>query len=262
MAWTVEHAYDDFPRIEEEFGAALDRSLYPCGPDQLYDILAALGLAPGSVAIDVGCGDGRHCRRLTERFGLDVTGIDPVLHQLQSARRETSSVKFALGIAEALPIADSSADLIWCRDVLVHVPNPAAAFAEFDRVLKPGGRALVYQMFATEALEPQERDLIFRTMGIAELAADIGRTDAAIRASGLNVLETFEIDSEWGEYDQERTGKPGRNLLRVARLRRRADEYVARYGQRNYDIMLGDCLWHLYAMIGKLTRRAIVLAKS
>jgi hypothetical protein len=49
--------------------------------------------------------------------------------------------------------------------------------------------------------------------------------------------------------------------VRAARLRRHADEYLARYGQQNYDMMLGDCLWYVYAMIGKLTGRAVLLAK-
>lgn len=262
MNVTLEHAYDEFPRIEQEFGAALDQSLDPGGPDQLYDIVSGFGLAPGSVALDVGCGEGGHSARLRARFGFDVTGIDPVPRHLDLASTAAPGIAFVPGSAEALPAADSSVDLVWCRDVLIHVSDLTAAYAEFHRVLKPGGWALVYQMFATELLEPRERAFFIDSMGVAEAAADIASTDAAIGACGLRVVETFEIDSEWGEYEQERTGKPGRNLLRAARLRRRADEYIARYGQKNYDTMLGDCLWHVYAMIGKLTRRAIVLAKN
>jgi SAM-dependent methyltransferase len=262
MTWAIEHAYDDFPRIEDEFGAALDQSLDPRGPDHLYDIVTGLGLAPGSVALDVGCGEGHHSAELQERFGFDVTGIDPVSRHIEIASAAAPGVAFMLGTAEAIPAADASVDLVWCRDVLIHVSDLTAVYAEFQRILKPGGRALVYQMFATELLEPNERAFLIDSMGVDETAAVIANTDAAVAASGLRVVETFEIDSEWGEYAQERTGKPGRNLLRAARLRRRADEYIARYGQKNYDIMLGDCLWHVYAMIGKLTRRAIVLAKN
>ena len=59
MPWSLEQAYDAYPRIEEEFSAALDQSLDPRGPDLLYDLVARLGLAPGAVALDVGCGEGR-----------------------------------------------------------------------------------------------------------------------------------------------------------------------------------------------------------
>jgi hypothetical protein len=117
-------------------------------------------------------------------------------------------------------------------------------------------------MHATERLEPAERQFLFRALGIPDASAAIPAADAAIAASGLEVVETFEIGSEWGEYAQEHTGKPGRNLLRAARLIRHAGEYRARYGRQNYDTMLADCLWHVYAMIGKLTRRAVLLAKQ
>jgi SAM-dependent methyltransferase len=261
MPSTAEHAYDEFPLVEEEFGAALDVSRNPRGPDQLYDIVAALGLPRGASVLDVGCGQGRHAARLRDRFGFAVTGVDPVPRQLEVARTTAPGVAFVLGSAESIPAEDSSVDLVWCRDVLILVPEPAAAYAEFHRVLKPGGRALVYQMHATELLEPAERRFLIGALGISDAAADVAATDAAIAASGLRVLETFDIGSEWGEYAQERSGRPGRNLLRAARLRSHADEYVGRYGRQNYDTMLGDCLWHVYAMIGKLTRRAVLLAK-
>lgn len=262
MPSATEHAYDEFPQIEEEFGAALDRSGDPRGPDQLYGIVAGLGLPRGAAVLDVGCGRGRHAARLRDSFGFAVTGVDPVPGQLEAARTAVPGVKFMLGSAEAIPADSASVDLVWCRDVLTHVADPVAAYAEFHRVLKPGGRALVYQMHATERLEPAERQFLFRALGIPDASAAIPAADAAIAASGLEVVETLEIGSEWGEYAQEHTGKPGRNLLRAARLIRHAGEYRARYGRQNYDTMLADCLWHVYAMIGKLTRRAVLLAKQ
>jgi len=48
-------------------------------------------------------------------------------------------------------------------------------------------------------------------------------------------------------------------LLHAARLRREKKIFIARYGEAAYEMMLGDCLWHAYAMIGKLTRRVYVL---
>ena len=38
--------------------------------------------------------------------------------------------------------------------------------------------------------------------------------------------------------------------------------YVARFGRRGYEIELGDCLWHVFHMIGKLTDRAYLLSKQ
>ncbi len=64
----LEWSYDAYPRIEEEFQAALDASLAPRAPSLLYDLVANMQLPAGSVAADVGCGEGRHSLRLADRF--------------------------------------------------------------------------------------------------------------------------------------------------------------------------------------------------
>jgi hypothetical protein len=56
--WSLDQAYDAYRRIEAEFEEALDQSLDPRGPRGLFDLVAGLGLVPGAVAIDVGCGEG------------------------------------------------------------------------------------------------------------------------------------------------------------------------------------------------------------
>jgi SAM-dependent methyltransferase len=259
--WTLEHAYDEYPRIEEEFSAALDESLDPRDSDMLYDIVAGFGLPAGAVAVDVGCGEGDHAEVLAERFGLSVTGVDPVSRHIELARAAFSGtgVAFVLGTAESIPVSTGSVDLVWCRDVLVHVADLPAAYAEFRRVLRPGGRALVYQMFADDFLEPREASWLWSTMGVVPASAEPSLTETAIAAAGLRIDERIDVGSEWSECQQEEDGRPGRKLLHAARLLRAKDMYLRHYGQANYDMMLGDSLWHIYAMIGKLTRRVYVL---
>src|SRR6266545_4441925 len=140
--WTLDEAYDRYPRIEEEFEKELDASLDPRGPSVLFDFVAGFDLAPGCVAVDVGCGEGMHALSLAERFGFAVTGVDPVPRHVEVAREAAGSEgpTFVLGTAESLPIPDASVDLVWCRDVLVHVADLPSVYAEFRRVLRPGGR--------------------------------------------------------------------------------------------------------------------------
>jgi SAM-dependent methyltransferase len=158
VPWSLEQAYDAYPRIEEEFSAVLDQSLDPRGPDLLYDLVARLGLAPGAVALDVGCGEGRQALALHQRFGFRVTGIDPVPRHIEVARAAAGpdGPVFEVGTAEDIPAGPDLADLVWCRDVLVHVRDLPRAYAEFRRVLRPGGYVVVYQMFGSELLEPRE----------------------------------------------------------------------------------------------------------
>lgn len=261
MSWSLEQAYDAFPRIEEEFSAALDASLHPRGPDLLYDLVTGMGLPPGAVALDVGCGEGRQALVLHQRFGFQVTGIDPVPRHLEIARAAAGPAgpTFTFGMVEHLPVADGAADLVWCRDMLVHVADLPRAYAEFRRVLRPGGRVLVYQMFGTDLLEPREAAWLFEVMGVVPTSADPARTDAAIAASGLVTDECLVIGTEWGEWAEENRHHVGRKLLHAARLRRDPARYLDRYGQAAYDAMLGDALWHVYALLGKLSRRVYLL---
>lgn len=264
--WSLELGYDMYPQLEEEFSAALDESLQPSGPGQLADLVAGLALPAGSVVIDAGCGEGQAAIELARRFGFEVTGIDPVPRQVALARAAAGrggpgGPVFAVGRAEQLPVPDHAADLVWCRDVLVHISDLRAVFTEFRRMLRPGGRVLIYQMFGTDRLEAREAAWLWAVMGVVPGSADPSATEAAITASGLLIDECIAVGTQWGEWAQERGGMPGRKLLHAARLLRGRNGYVARYGQAAYDLMLGDCLWHVYAMIGKLSRRVYLLSR-
>jgi SAM-dependent methyltransferase len=256
VARRIEHSYDEFERIEEAFRAALDESLRPRSPELLYEIVERLGLPGGCVVVDVGCGDGRHSCRLAERFGFAVVGIDPI-----QAPAATEQVRFLRGGAEALPVEDESADLVWCRDVLVHVGDLERAYAEFHRVLRDGGRALVYQTFATDRLEPREAEWLWQALGLEAGSTDPVRNEAAVAAAGLRVDERIDLGSEWAEWLDEQSGAVGQKLLWAARLLRDPERYRARFGDAAYEIMLGDCLWQVYAMLGKLERRIYLLSR-
>jgi SAM-dependent methyltransferase len=255
----LRESYDDFPRIEEEFHRALEGSLGPRGGKMLYDVVAALGLPRGAVALDIGCGEGVHTLVLSDRFGFDVLGVDPVPRHVEVA--SAAGVRCELGRAEQLPVADESVDLIWCRDVLTLVADLSGVFTEMQRVLRPGGRALVYLMLATNLLGSEEA-IRFYSDELVPTSMDAEHVEAAMTDAGLSIAERIEIGSEWGERAEEETGKPGRRLLWAARLLRDPDRYIEQFGPRNYEIMLRDCYWHVYAMIGKLHRRAYVLSRG
>jgi len=254
----LHESYDEFPRLEHEFQEALEESLDPRGPDVLYEVVAALGLPRGGSAVDVGCGEGASTLALAELFGFDVLGVDPVPRNVELVR--AAGARCELGRAEALPVADESVDLVWCRDVLTLVADLDRVFAEMHRVLRPDGRALVYLMLATDLLEPQEA-IRFYSDELVPTSLDAEHVEAAMTDAGLSIDERIEIGSEWGERAEEETGKPGRRLLWAARLLREPDRYIERFGARNYEIMLRDCHWHVYAMVGKLHRRTYVLSR-
>jgi SAM-dependent methyltransferase len=263
--------YDAYPRVEEEFQSALDASLNPRGPEMLYDLVRGLRLPVGASVIDLGCGEGKHTLELASRFGFHVLGVDPVERHIELAKkaleeRATSQpelrgqVRFEPGSAETIPAEDASVDLVWCRDVLVHVAALDQAYASCRRVLRDGGHVLVYQMFGTERLEAREAAWLWDTMGVAPESARPDHAEAAIAQAGFRVEHCIEPGSDWGEWAEEHAGQGTRRLLHAARLLRAPERYIAQFGRATYEIKLGDCLWHIYRMIGKLSPRIYLLS--
>ena len=276
MTWDfLDEAYDEYPRIEEAFQAALDESLQPRGPDFLYDIVRDLGLPPGASVIDLGCGEGEHTVRLAETFRFAAQGVDPVRRhielgneRLDNAARSNPELRklvgFQLGAAEALPAEDASVVLIWWREALYFF-DLDPAFAECHRSLRVGGHMIIYNNFETDLIEPREAERWHASMSMPETVpwnSDPLRVEAALAAVGLQIEQRIELGSEFGEYGEEHTGKPSQQLIHAARLMRAPERYVAQFGQRNYDIMLADALWHVYRLIGKLSSRVYLLRRT
>lgn len=268
---SLDESYDAYERIEDEFQATLDESLNPRGQELLYDFVRELRLPPGSSVLDLGCGDGRHSFKLAQEFGFAVTGIDPVQHHVNVANERLGEaakhdpalrgrVRFEVAWAAPLPLNDASVSLIWSTDVLGLIQGLEEAFAECRRVLRNDGRMLAYYTsFRSDRLESSEAGWLSDRLGIILANSDREHFESAFAAAGLVAEQAMEMGSEWGERSQEEAGEPGRRLLHAARLMREPERYIARFGQTSYDIMLADCLWHVYRMIGKLSSRVYLL---
>ena len=140
------------------------------------------------------------------------------------------------------------------------VADLGQAFDEISRVLRPGGRMLIYTMCATDLLSADEAVLVIENLGVITRSMQVSYIESSITKAGLAIERCDVLGSEWGEYSQEHVGKPGQRLLRVARLLRQPDRYIERFGRQNYDIAVADYLWHVYRMIGKLSERVYVLS--
>ena len=94
----------------------------------------------GDVALDLGCGNGRHLSPLRERFTVAV-GMD-----FSRSMLELCEPPVVRGDLSALPFRDSRADCVLCIAALHHLPSRGerlAALDEIGRVLRPSGEALV-----------------------------------------------------------------------------------------------------------------------
>ncbi|WP_195821595.1 methyltransferase domain-containing protein [Roseobacter sp. MH60115] len=91
--------------------------------------------------LDLGCGEGRFCRKLAER-GYDVTGLDPTAALLAQAEAR-GGARYVTGRAEALPFGDGSFDMVVSYLSLLDIEGIDAALDEVARVLAPGGHFLI-----------------------------------------------------------------------------------------------------------------------
>jgi ubiquinone/menaquinone biosynthesis C-methylase UbiE len=91
--------------------------------------------------LDAGCGDGGVARLLRERV-REVVGVDV---EASSAWREEPDLSFSVANAEQLPFKDALFDIVHSKDSLHHMQAPTRALAEYRRVLKPGGTALIVE---------------------------------------------------------------------------------------------------------------------
>ena len=103
----------------------------------VYQDMVAARLSSGTRVLDLGCGRGGAMERLHPRAGL-VVGLDPDWRSLVEHR--SRAVALSHGMAERLPYADDSFDLVCCSWVLEHLSAPERAFNEVARVLKLDGR--------------------------------------------------------------------------------------------------------------------------
>jgi ubiquinone/menaquinone biosynthesis C-methylase UbiE len=106
-------------------------------------------MVAGDRVVDVGCGPGSAARYASRRGARSVTGVDPSAVMLRLARRLTNqrpntvngaAVTFVEGVAEALPLPDDGADVLWALATVHHWPDLDAALSEARRVLASGGR--------------------------------------------------------------------------------------------------------------------------
>ena len=91
--------------------------------------------------LDVGCGTGANLLMLSE-YG-DAEGVD-ISEDALAFCRERGLEKVRLGAAEKLPYADGTFDLVTALDVVEHMDDDLAGLREMRRVLRPGGRVLLF----------------------------------------------------------------------------------------------------------------------
>jgi SAM-dependent methyltransferase len=108
-------------------------------------VLLGAGLQRGMRVADLGCGVGMVTALLAELVGPEghVVGIDASAAQLAQARERLpqggTNIRFVEASATDTGLPTASFDLVYCRFLLIHLPEPERALREMGALLKPGG---------------------------------------------------------------------------------------------------------------------------
>ncbi len=158
-------------------------------------------VAPGAVAVDLGCGNGLHLMEFADRlesgFGVDFSERFLRYAAAEAARRGHSNLSFFGADLCQLPLPDHCADLVWSFATLYHVERIEQAIAAVERVLKVGGTAI---------LEFGNAHSLNAAVGRAypDIAKLSSRSTHDIRkafdSSSLEIIEwrSFQITPMWG----------------------------------------------------------------
>ena len=105
-----------------------------------------------ATVLDVGSGLGGPCRMLADEYGCQTSGIDLSNEYIRTATKLSKLVHldkrtdFVQGDATCLPYGGHSFDVVWTQHVQMNIPDKNSFYSEINRVLKPGGHFLFYDI--------------------------------------------------------------------------------------------------------------------
>jgi ubiquinone/menaquinone biosynthesis C-methylase UbiE len=165
-------------------------------------VLEGAELQPGETLLDVGVGDGLIAFEALERLGPSGRVIfsdiskDLLDHCHQAAKVEglVDRCSFVLAAADSLDgIADASVDVVTTRSVLIYVKDKAAAFREFYRVLRSGGRISLFEPINKLMADCDPgRFWGYDVSPVASLAAKVDALYESIQPRGKDPMGDFD----------------------------------------------------------------------
>lgn len=187
----------------------------------------ATRFASGRRVLDAGCGMAYGAAMLAEAGAAAVTGVDLAEAVLEAARATVpAGVELLAGDVRELPFEDGVFDLVVCFEVVEHIAEQGRAFAEFRRVLAPGGVLLasspnrdvyvpgnphhVHELTPAELQETLERHFgAVRLVRQHDFVTSAVLSDAALRAADGAELAAAAVHKVAG-------CKPGRETYTLA----------------------------------------------
>jgi ubiquinone/menaquinone biosynthesis C-methylase UbiE len=159
--------------------------------DRTADLAVTAGPAPQRI-LDVGCGTGYLLRRLADRCpdAAELIGVDPARAMIAAARAAAAGdrLQWLEGTAEELPFPEGSFDLVVSTTSFDHWADQGAGLRECARVLTPGGRLVLTDLFSP---------LLVPTLvgGRRRKARTRRRADRLLAAAGFRGAQWHDVEA-------------------------------------------------------------------
>ena len=160
---------------------------------------AVADLHEGETVLDLGSGGGADVLISARRVGPSgkAIGLDMTDEMLELARANArtagvTNVEFVKGYIEELPIPDASVDVIISNCVINLSADKQRVIAEAARVLRPGGRFAISEVFTYEGMDEQTRRYMAALTGCIAGALTRREFEEALRGAGLREVEIRE----------------------------------------------------------------------
>ncbi|XP_075425983.1 uncharacterized protein LOC142465681 isoform X2 [Ascaphus truei] len=188
------------------------------------EFISMLNLQPGQRVIDVGCGIGGGDVYMAKTYGVEVLGMDLSSNMVEIAmeraiKEKTPLVQFEIGDATRRIFPESSFDVVYSRDTILHISDKGALFRRFYSWLKPGGKLLItdyccgerpwspiFQEYVKQRgyilYTPREYGQELQKVGFVNIQA-LDRTKQFVHVLNTELRRTQEIKEEFQESFSE-----------------------------------------------------------
>jgi ubiquinone/menaquinone biosynthesis C-methylase UbiE len=128
---------------------------------QLQEIVAGLGIEPGSMVLDVGTGTGVLVPLLLEATGGkgQIVALDFSDEMLRRAQAKGHPVAYVQGDAQRMPFPPQTFDWVICNAVFPHFSDKRHALSEASRVLREGGRLVICHTASRQTINELHRSV-------------------------------------------------------------------------------------------------------
>ncbi|MEM7626601.1 MAG: methyltransferase domain-containing protein [Planctomycetota bacterium] len=211
------HSKADCVHLALNDGDAFDPAGYGAQPRAVEAQVRELGARD---VLELGCGKGFNSLFLAERLPqVSFTGLDLTPRHVARARRKAAgrdNIGFREGDFNALPFGDAQFEVVFAIECLCHSTDVSRTLTEARRVLRPGGRLVVFDGYRGEGFEAQAASV--------QTAQRLTETAMAVRGGMTSLGRWLDTGQEHGftllhQTDHSEAIKP--TLRRLQRLSRK-----------------------------------------